>query len=32
MSREDGATKTIEFLKPLLIKAPYEGRKDILFQ
>ncbi len=32
MSREDGETKTVEFLKPLLIKAPYEGRKDILFQ
>jgi len=32
MSREDGATKTVDFLKPLLIKAPYEGRKDILFQ
>ncbi len=32
MSREDGETKTIDFLKPLLIRAPYEGRKDILFQ
>ncbi|MCX6090291.1 MAG: sugar phosphate isomerase/epimerase [Candidatus Atribacteria bacterium] len=32
MSREEGATKTIEFLKPLIIRAPYEGRKDILFQ
>ena len=32
MSREDGITKTIEYLKPLIIRAPYEGRKDILFQ
>jgi len=32
MSREDGETKTVAFLKPLLIRAPYEGRRDILFQ
>ncbi|HSV31184.1 MAG TPA: sugar phosphate isomerase/epimerase [Atribacteraceae bacterium] len=32
MSREDGAEKTINYLRPLIIKAPYEGRKDILFQ
>lgn len=32
MSREDGFYKTIEFLKPLVIKAPYEGRNDILFK
>ncbi len=32
MSRDDGAEKTIDYLRPLVIKAPYEGRKDILFQ
>lgn len=32
MSRADGVKKTVEFLKPLLIDAPYEGRKDKLFQ
>lgn len=31
MSRQDGIEKTIEFLKPLMIKAPYEGRNDVLF-
>lgn len=31
MSRADGVVKTAEFLRPLLIKAPYEGRKDKLF-
>ena len=31
MSRADGTDKTLEFLKPLLIHAPYEGRKDKLF-
>lgn len=31
MSRADGIDKTIDFLKPLLIHAPYEGRKDKLF-
>ncbi|MCL2220781.1 MAG: sugar phosphate isomerase/epimerase [Oscillospiraceae bacterium] len=31
MSRADGMDKTIEFLKPLLIQAPYEGRHDKLF-
>ncbi|TFG63693.1 MAG: sugar phosphate isomerase/epimerase [Spirochaetales bacterium] len=32
MSRADGVEKAAAFLKPLLIKAPYEGRKDKLFQ
>lgn len=32
MSRDDGTEKTISFLKPLMIKAPYEGRNDKLFQ
>jgi sugar phosphate isomerase/epimerase len=32
MSRADGVRKTAAFLKPLLIEAPYEGRKDKLFQ
>lgn len=32
MSRADGMEKTAAYLKPLLIKAPYEGRKDKLFQ
>jgi hypothetical protein len=27
----DGVKKTIEFLKPLMIEAPYEGRSDKLF-
>jgi len=31
MSRMDGVIKTAEFLKPLLIKNPYEGRQDKLF-
>jgi sugar phosphate isomerase/epimerase len=31
MSRHDGITKTIAFLKPLMIEKPYEGRNDILF-
>jgi len=31
MSRADGVKKTIEFLKPLMIEAPYEGRNDKLF-
>ncbi|MFP4562987.1 MAG: sugar phosphate isomerase/epimerase family protein [Spirochaetia bacterium] len=31
MSRQDGITKTIEYLKPLLIEKPYEGRNDVLF-
>ncbi|MDR1569468.1 MAG: sugar phosphate isomerase/epimerase [Oscillospiraceae bacterium] len=31
MSRADGLAKTIEFLKPLMIHAPYEGRTDKLF-
>jgi sugar phosphate isomerase/epimerase len=31
MSRADGTDKTIDFLKPLLIHAPYEGRNDKLF-
>ncbi len=32
MSREDGITKTIAYLKPLIINKPYEGRHDVLFQ
>ncbi len=32
MSRDDGTDKTIEYLKPLMIHAPYEGRNDKLFQ
>lgn len=32
MSREDGITKTIAYLKPLLIEQPYEGRNDALFK
>ncbi len=32
MSRQDGITKTVAFLKPLLIDKPYEGRRDVLFQ
>jgi sugar phosphate isomerase/epimerase len=31
MSRRDGITKTIAYLKPLLIEKPYEGRHDVLF-
>ena len=31
MSRQDGITKTIAFLKPLMIEKPYEGRHDVLF-
>lgn len=31
MSRADGIEKTIAYLKPLMIKAPYEGRNDVLF-
>ena len=31
MSRADGVDKTIAFLKPLMIHAPYEGRSDKLF-
>jgi len=31
MSRQDGIEKTIAYLKPLMIKAPYEGRNDVLF-
>ena len=30
-SRGDGVKKTIEFLRPLMIDAPYEGRSDALF-
>jgi len=32
MSREDGLEKTIEFLKPLIIKGKYTGRGDKLFE
>ena len=32
MSREDGMEKTINYLKPLIIKKRYEGRKDKLFE
>ncbi|MGM0432501.1 MAG: sugar phosphate isomerase/epimerase family protein [Spirochaetota bacterium] len=31
MSRMDGVKKTADYLKPLIIEAPYEGRKDKLF-
>ena len=31
MSRADGVKKTIDYLKPLMISAPYEGRSDKLF-
>jgi len=31
MSRHDGVTKTIAYLKPLMIDKPYEGRNDVLF-
>lgn len=32
MSIADGVDKTIAYLKPLMIHAPYEGRNDKLFQ
>jgi sugar phosphate isomerase/epimerase len=32
MSREDGMEKTIEYLRPLIIKGRYEGRGDKLFE
>lgn len=32
MSRADGMKKTADFLKPLLIDAPFEGRKDMNFR
>lgn len=32
MSRADGVAKVRDFLQPLLIQAPYEGRTDKLFQ
>jgi len=32
MSVEDGIEKTIAFLKPLMIKAPFKARTDKLFQ
>jgi len=32
MSREDGMEKTIEYLKPLIIRKRYEGRGDKLFE
>ena len=32
MSRDDGMEKTIDFLKPLIIKGVYEGRGDKLFE
>ena len=31
MSRMDGVEKVAAFLKPLIIKSPYEGRQDKLF-
>ncbi len=31
MSRMDGVEKVADFLKPLIIKSPYEGRQDKLF-
>jgi sugar phosphate isomerase/epimerase len=31
MSRADGLDKVADYLKPLLIHAPYEGRSDKLF-
>ena len=31
MSRHDGITKTIAYLRPLMIEKPYEGRHDVLF-
>ena len=32
MSRKDGMKKTADFLKPLLIEAPFEGRSDLNFR
>ncbi len=32
MSRKDGMEKTIEYLRPLIIKGRYEGRGDKLFE
>jgi len=32
MSREDGMEKTIQYLRPLIIRKKYEGRKDKLFE
>jgi len=32
MSREEGIEKTIEYLRPLMIKARYEGRGDKLYE
>lgn len=32
MSRHDGMKKTAEYLKPLLIEAPFEGRSDLNFR
>ncbi|MCF7927913.1 MAG: sugar phosphate isomerase/epimerase [Spirochaetales bacterium] len=32
MSRKDGIHKTYNYLKPLIIDEPYEGRNDVLFQ
>jgi sugar phosphate isomerase/epimerase len=31
MSVQDGLEKAIDFLRPLMIKAPYEGRQDKIF-
>ena len=31
-SREDGVEKTMEFMRPLIIKKRYEGRGDKLFE
>ena len=31
MSVGDGVEKVAPFLKPLIIKAPYEGRRDKIF-
>lgn len=32
LRREDGMEKTIEYLKPLIIKGRYEGRGDRFFE
>ena len=32
MIREDGITKTAEYLKPPLIHGPFEGRNDLNFR
>ncbi|MCK5569378.1 MAG: hypothetical protein KAJ15_06650 [Spirochaetes bacterium] len=32
MSREDGMEKTLDYLKPLIIKERYKGRGDKLFE